>query len=603
MLRNYSIATRIYTLFVLIALFFFGLLGAFYFTAKSITHTGADVTKTLMMKEQKSRLQALTHATAQNLGALTAGLPDDEAKLAVIAKGVERVRFEEDNSGYFFVYKGTVNAAHPTQKQLVGTDLAETKDKNGVAYVRQLFQAAQKGGGFVDFTFPKPGKGDQPKLGYAETIPGTPYWIGTGVYIDNVAAAEASIVATLEDMANLRLGITLGVAVAVLFFAGLPICMTLAMSIVRPLRQAAATAQQIADGSLDVCITVTGKDEVAALQGDLCRMVDTLRANMESIRAKEAEATRQAETALEAARRADEQARAAQESQRSMLAAASHLEAVVRELGHASDGLSGLSDSITHGADEQMARVAENATAMEEMNATVLEVARNAGQAAEQTEASRARAREGENAVRATVEAMRRLLAMSEELKGNMQRLGAQSQAIGSVMGVISDIADQTNLLALNAAIEAARAGDAGRGFAVVADEVRKLAEKTMNATREVGETITGIQALTQANVASMDGAMEAMVEAEQRSADSGLKLDEILKASDRAAGQVASIATAAEEQSAASEEITRGLGSIEDVAKRNSDLAQEASRAIVGLAKQAESLRKLIGELNGSAA
>jgi len=484
-LRNYSISTRIYSLFAIMALFVGGLLAAFYLTAQSITGTGVSVTKNLMMEEEQGRIKALTHAQAQSLGDLAAGLSDDDAKLQIIAKAVDHVRFESDGSGYFFVYKGTVNAAHPTQKQLIGKDLGETKDANGVVYVRQLFEVAQKGGGFVSFVFDQPGKGQQPKLGYAEAIPNTPYWIGTGIYIDNVTAAEAKITATLNSMTNTRVGITLGVAAALLLFAVLPLCMALGASIVRPLRQAIAAAQEIAGGSLNVRIEVAGKDEIAALQGDLSRMVDTLRANMESITAKEAEAHEQAQAALEEAKRADALAHEAQASQQGMVAAAAKLELVVRELAQASEGLSQLSGNITTGADDQMARVAETATAMEEMNATVLEVARNAGQAAEQTDASRGKAHEGEQAVRATVEAMRTLRAMSEELRANMQRLGDQSVAIGQVMGVINDIADQTNLLALNAAIEAARAGDAGRGFAVVADEVRKLAEKTM--TRHQG--------------------------------------------------------------------------------------------------------------------
>jgi len=584
------------------ALFVAGLLAAFYLTAQSITGTGVGVTKNLMMEEVQGRIKALTHAQAQALGDLAAGLPDEGAKIELIAKAVDHVRFESDGSGYFFVYKGTVNAAHPTQKQLIGKDLGETKDANGMVYVRQLFEAAQKGGGFVSFVFDQPGKGQQPKLGYAEAIPNTPYWIGTGIYIDNVAAAEAKITATLNSMTNTRVGITLGVAAALLLFAVLPLCMALGASIVRPLRQAIAAAQEIAGGSLNVRIEVAGKDEIAALQGDLSRMVDTLRANMESITAKEAESHEQAQAALEEAKRADALAHEAQASQQGMVAAAAKLEIVVRELAQASEGLSQLSGNITTGADDQMARVAETATAMEEMNATVLEVARNAGQAAEQTDASRGKAHEGEQAVRATVEAMRTLRAMSEELRANMQRLGDQSVAIGQVMGVINDIADQTNLLALNAAIEAARAGDAGRGFAVVADEVRKLAEKTMHATKEVGETIQGIQTLTSTNVDSMDNAMQAMQQAEDRSTESGQRLAEIMTMADRAAGQVASIATAAEEQSAASEEITRSLGRIDSVAKDNNALAQQASQAITGLAGQTVALRQLIGELQKKA-
>ncbi len=601
MLRNHSISTRIYALFVILALFVAGLLCAFYFSAHSVSEAGVAEAKKIMLDEERGRIKAITHAEAQSLSDLASGLNDDESKLAIIAKAVDHVRFETDGSGYFFVYKGTVNAAHPTLKDLVGKDLGDTKDAGGVFYVRELFQAAQNGGGFVRFAFDKPGKGVQPKLGYAEAIPGTPYWIGTGIYIDNVDAAERKLTASLSSLADTRIWLTLGISAALLALLVLPLCMALGASIVRPLREAIDTAREIAGGSLSVSIKPTGKDEITDLQTDLHLMVDTLRANMERITAQEESARKQAGEALSTAERADALAHEAQESQKGMSAAAVKLEAVVAELGQASEGLSHLSGELTTGADDQMSHVTETATAMEEMNATVLEVARNAGQAAEQTEASRGKAREGEAVVRHTVEAMRSLREMSEKLRDSMQRLGKQSEAIGEVMGVINDIADQTNLLALNAAIEAARAGEAGRGFAVVADEVRKLAEKTMAATRGVGETIEGIQNLTRANVASMDDAMSAIQEAETRSEDSGRRLADILTTAEQAAGQVASIATAAEEQSAASEEITRSLGRIDDIAKQNGALAQQAGQAIGGLAEQAATLRQLIVALQKS--
>jgi Methyl-accepting chemotaxis protein len=209
---------------------------------------------------------------------------------------------------------------------------------------------------------------------------------------------------------------------------------------------------------------------------------------------------------------------------------------------------------------------------MEEMNATVLEVAKNAQMAADISMQTKTQALEGARIVNNAVSSIKSVHTQSLAIKADMDALGQQAEGIGQIMGVIADIADQTNLLALNAAIEAARAGDAGRGFAVVADEVRKLAEKTMTATQEVGQAVRGIQEGTKKNIQNVDSAGEAIEKAATLSVSSGESLDKIMELVNLVNDQVQSIATASEEQSAASEEINRA---VEQVASISAETAQ----------------------------
>ncbi|MDR2727408.1 MAG: methyl-accepting chemotaxis protein, partial [Deltaproteobacteria bacterium] len=185
---------------------------------------------------------------------------------------------------------------------------------------------------------------------------------------------------------------------------------------------------------------------------------------------------------------------AVNQTKRTIHSVAEQAASIATRVASSSEELSAQVEQVSRGAEQQRARVESTATAMTEMNSTVLEVARNAGHASEQSEATKNKASDGAALVGKVVHAINLVNKVASTLQTNMQELGGQAESIGGVMNVISDIADQTNLLALNAAIEAARAGEAGRGFAVVADEVRKLAEKTMSATQEVGANITAIQ-------------------------------------------------------------------------------------------------------------
>jgi len=171
----------------------------------------------------------------------------------------------------------------------------------------------------------------------------------------------------------------------------------------------------------------------------------------------------------------EEQSRLRIEAHRQeLLAVANEVTQVALRLEQASEQLTGQMEELTRGMDDATGRTHSMATAMEEMNATVLEVAKNAGETAEASGKANSVAREGGAMVQNTLSEIREVATTTASLSEALGGLSQSAQGIGKVMGVINDIADQTNLLALNAAIEAARAGDAGRGFAVVADEERQ---------------------------------------------------------------------------------------------------------------------------------
>lgn len=387
--------------------------------------------------------------------------------------------------------------------------------------------------------------------------------------------------------------------IAVLLAVGIGAWFLVQLIIVKPLWRIRTYAQSVADGDLDAQPKGTFAAELGVVKEAIATMVDKLKSKMLEATRKQQEAEEAKGEAEAATDEAREQEAKAAELLTKMRHVASEAQQIAEQVTSAADELAAQTDQVSEGATTQRDLAAQTATAMEEMNATVLEVARNSANSANSASNAREQAQGGSTVVREAITSIQDVHDLTATLKQSMGQLGDQTTDIGHIMTVIEDIADQTNLLALNAAIEAARAGEAGRGFAVVADEVRKLAEKTMDATREVGTAIQVIQDAAAANIKSVETAAEAVEEATTLANKSGESLESIVTFADDTSGQVQSIATAAEEQSAASEEINRAVDDINRIAMDTADGMTQSVQAINELAKLSNDLRLLIQEMN----
>ncbi|EHJ48608.1 methyl-accepting chemotaxis sensory transducer [Solidesulfovibrio carbinoliphilus subsp. oakridgensis] len=380
-------------------------------------------------------------------------------------------------------------------------------------------------------------------------------------------------------------------------------------SIIDRLAFLSSHSERIATGDMDACLEIhkrvdrrmTGgrMDEITTLANALCTLVDNLKRKILEADQKTREAASEAEragTCLAEAESAREGAIAARRE--GAVAAAHTLEGVLANLGQTGEALYEKVRLALGGARTQKDAAQETTLAIGEMNTVVMEVAKNAAAAADTATDARQKAADGSRTVLELVTLISRIRDKAGALREDITALGQEAQGIGAIINVISDIADQTNLLALNAAIEAARAGDAGRGFAVVADEVRKLAEKTMTATKEVEQAVTAIQCGTREHVVSVQETATAIEAADTLARRSGEALSGIVGLVTASADQVQAIATAADEQSAVTEEIARTVESIHRISLDTAAAMEESDTAVARLTGQAADLRQLIDDM-----
>ncbi len=540
MLNRLTVKGRMYIIIASLALLFGTMTTFAVLTATGVKKLGVARTGEVMLEDQKQRIQLASHAAALMVGTALRDESDHERRHEIVRDMIDEIIYEPDRSGYFFVYEGTTCIAFPTKPENQGKDLGSLVDKNGVRVIAELHDRADAGGGFVDYIWPKPGAGDQPKLSYAEMIPGTDMWIGTGVYLDNIAAYQAQMATAMDRVVRAKTTTMLVVA-GVIFAATLALCLYIAVGLVRALRTMIASFRDIAEGEGDLTrrIDVDSRDEIAELagwfnaflarlQGDIRRIAGNAR-QLNTSSGELAEVARKLSgSAGETSSRADNVAAAAEQMSTSLTAVSAAMERTATSTSTV-------------------------ATAAEEMSATINEIARNSEKA------------------RGIVEQANR---QTELATGNMDTLGRAAQDIGKVVDTIAGISGQVNLLALNATIEAASAGDAGRGFTVVASEVKELAKQTSEATQEIAHRIGNIQSSTGGTI---DGIRE---------------ITEVIKLVNSVVGTIAS---AVEEQSAATREIA---GSI---AHASQSLQQVSGNVVESSAAAAEITRNIAVVNQGS--
>jgi len=277
-------------------------------------------------------------------------------------------------------------------------------------------------------------------------------------------------------------------------------------------------------------------------------------------------------------------------------------ETILWRIGSATQDLENVSEhaiNITSQTEQEMnnqsMEVEQVATAMNQMTSTVHEVAQNSSLTASSTEMADKEVINGKQIVDNTIERINSLAGEVETAVQTINELANDTAQIGSVVDVIRDISEQTNLLALNAAIEAARAGEQGRGFAVVADEVRTLAGRTQDSTTEIQTMIESLQSSATQATQVMEKSQQSAIDSVSKSHEAGESLESITAAVKTIADMSAQIATAAEEQSAVSEEINRNVTNIKTATDKTLGATQETSQANASLADSIQRLNVMV--------
>ncbi len=481
-------------------------------------------------------------------------LPVEQAQADALAE-LESLRYRGEE--YFWVNdQRPAMLMHPFSKKLIGQELGDLSDPNGVKIFQVMLETVRsQGSGFVSYMWPKPGaEAPQPKISYVTGFAPWGWVIGSGLYIDDLNAE-------FVEQATVVL-IALGVLIAVVLAVGTLI----ARGISLPLATISQRMRTLAGGDKSIDVPYAAKqDEI----GDLARALDVFKTNaleMDRMRAEQEAmqeaAARDKRTAMH--RLADDFQQKVGGIVQAVGSGATEMRDTATSMSATANETSQQSQTVAAASEEATRNVQTVAAATEELSTSIAEISR----------------RVAESATTA-----RRAVNEAERTNVQVQGLAEAAQKIGEVVQLISDIASQTNLLALNATIEAARAGEMGKGFAVVASEVKNLANQTAKATEEITAQISGIQQASGEAVGAIQSIGKIIAEIDEISTGIAAAVEE----QGAATGE---IARNVQEAASGTSEVSTNIAGVNAAAGETGKAANEVLRSADELNSQADSLK-----------
>ena len=564
-----------------------------------------------LMEQEKLKVSNVVEIVYQQIAQGARAVQERHVPLAEAQQETMRHIKELRYSGseYFWINDLTPRMImHPTQPDLDGKDLSENKDPNGKYLFREFVKlCTDKGEGFVSYMWAKPGETQPtPKISFVKLYKPWGWIVGSGLYIDTFKEK-------IRSLHNFVLAASL-----ILSLAMIALAWYIGRGVKSSLGRGCSFAAAVAEGDMTETLAVRGADEVGVLGNSLNTMVSGLKsmigritsttadlagtsqeialASRSMILSAEQQTADVAETsaaALQIQQQIDRVTRdvtglnesatqsssSVQELASSIGEVAGHMEKLVLSVGGISDSIARMGGSIRQidgGVQTLTDTSSETASSVLEFDTSIRQIEAYAKESAAISDKLRGDAETGKQAVEETIAGIDVIIHASRTTADAIKDLSQKAQSIGSIVTVIDEIAGQTNLLALNASIISAQAGEHGKGFGVVAAEIKQLAERTGRSTKEIADTVKGIQEQMKRAVSAIAASEESIKAGGQLSLKAGDALGKVVGGVTQTARQMSEIARATREQARGSELIRAAM---EQVAAMTNTIAATTSQ------------------------